>query len=242
MAKRKAENGACASNRSNLARARDELLTALPGRAAKIREAIAQTEKHMRINRLKVKWAPWEGTPETNEAIARVPSHRRQSALARMAALGKITADDLAAAHEIAGVVEMIERGAAVCGASMEARVDYAGSGRDALIESLGRIRTEVAYRLWRDRIPMPKAMILDMIVRDSSYVRTAPRYGLHWQTARRRLINALGMWSSCKIDARHAVGNEQVIEIYQRLGEGVLLPPKPRSDQMPNINERDAA
>lgn len=182
---------------------------------------------------LEARWShKQEGTPETHERIAIVPERRRQSALSRMVKLGKITADELAAAQQIAQVVEMIERGVSVRSASLEARVDNSGSSRDALVESLGRIRAEVAYRAWREAIPMPRRMIIDLIVTDVSYVRLAKSYNLHWQTARKRLITALRMWPSFQIQARQSVTKDTVHEVYSKLGDGVLLQPKPRVDQ----------
>jgi len=189
------------------------------------------------------KWRPWEGTPETNERIAQVPEHRRQSPLARMARLGKITADELADANEIASIVEMIERGVSVRSASLEARVDFAGSGRDALVESLGRIRMEIAYTAWRKAIPDPKRMIIDMLTGNVGYVDLARIHGMHWRTARKKLMTAIRIWPRFKYEARQSVDAETVQETYSRLGEGTLLAPKPKNPQpLIGMGEDEAA
>ncbi|WP_422057339.1 hypothetical protein [Sphingomonas sp.] len=179
---------------------------------------------------LEAKWSHKQGAPETLERIDRVPEHRRQSPLSRMAKLGKIDAEDLAAAEEIASVVEMIERSVSVRSGSLEARVDCSGSARDQLVESLGRIRLEVAYRAWRNSIPNPKRLIIDMVLTNTPYVRLAKEHGLHWRTARKRLISALRMWPSFKLLARHTVKRDDVEDAYARLGEGTLLAPRPKA------------
>jgi hypothetical protein len=190
-------------------------------------------ESDMRRQAIVERWSHKnEGTAETHEHFNSIPSRRRDWPLARMARLGKITADELAAAHEIASIVEIFHRSGAVGCASMEARVDYAGSAKDALIETLGRIRMELAYRGWREAIPEPKSMILDMIMLNVPYVVLAKQHRLHWRTARKRLMTALRLWPTFKILAKHEVAEADVFEVYQRIGEGVLMAPKPRNDQ----------
>lgn len=160
-----------------------------------------------------------DGTPETHEKIAALPDRRRQSPLHRMERLGKISADERAAAEQIASVIERIGRAAAIRSVSLETRVDHAGSGRDHLVESLARVRLEVAYRAWRDAIPEPKAMVLDMVTSNRSFVEQARKYGLQWRTARKRLITALRLWPGMMAAARREVERADVDEIYRRIG-----------------------
>jgi hypothetical protein len=115
-----------------------------------------------------------EGTPETHEKANALPERRRQSPLHRMERLGKISSDERAAAEEIAGVAERIRRAGSIRSVSLETRVDFANSGRDQLVESLKRIRLEIAYRAWCDAIPQPRAMVLDMVLSDQSFVQLA--------------------------------------------------------------------
>ena len=164
-----------------------------------------------------------DGTPETHEKINAVPEHRRQSPLLRMERLGKISADERAAAEEIAGIIERIGRSGALRSISLETRIDYAGSARDQLVESLARVRLEVAYRAWRRAIPEPKAMVLDMITTNQSFVQQARKHGLQWRTARRRLITALRLWPEMIAGARRDVDRQDVEALYARLGTGEL-------------------
>lgn len=100
------------------------------------------------------------------------------------------------AAQQIAFVAERIERNAAVQCASLEARVDCSGSGRDVLVERLSIARLERTYGLWRTRIAMPRRMIIDMVLADRALFATARKYGVGWPRAKRLLCNALDMWT----------------------------------------------
>jgi hypothetical protein len=133
-----------------------------------------------------------EGTPETHENAART----RQGALARLFMAGHINADQLGWAAEIAAVAESIEADVAVRGASYEMRVDYSGSGRNTIVEGIMRVRREVAYGWWRDRIPEPRRGVLDMLVGEPvSYSTIAIQYRMGKARARRLLIDALDLW-----------------------------------------------
>lgn len=210
----------------------EEMLTRLERR---VESYLRRAEREQQHEALKARWNyKNEGTPETHEHASKI----RQSALSRMHALGKISADDWAAAQEIAAVVEGIERQVGVRSASLEARVDHSGSGRDALVESLGRVRKEVAYRAWRMAIPHPKRMVLDMIVEDKGYVAVARRYRMHWRTARKILISALRMWPTFHEIATRDVDREDLRALYRRLGEGYVLPPRPRPQPAPDDAE----
>jgi|GEM_PF-1558268 len=173
-----------------------------------------------------------DGTPETHEKINALPDRRRQSPLLRMERLGKISADERAAAEEIAGVIERIGRSGAIRSVSLETRVDYAGSARDQLVESLARVRLEVAYGAWREAIPEPRAMVLDMITTNQSFVDQARKHGLQWRTARRRLITALRLWPEMIGKARRDVEREDVEALYARLGTGELRSVASRRDR----------
>jgi len=215
--------------------------------AAALREAEAEMARATAQERWSHKW---EGTPETHEKFSQAPdrvSRFGHSAIHRMHALGKITAEELAAAEEIAMVVEMIERdvsmgtGSFAILSEMLVRVDCSGSARDQLVESLGRIRLELAYRAWRKCVPQPRRMIIDMVTTNVPYVRLAAEYGMHWRTARKRLITALRMWPEFKDFARASVGRADVGEAYERLGEGTLLAPRPKPAP-PTLSEDEAA
>lgn len=197
--------------------------------SAKWRIAIADAMREVAKQELLDRYGHKRGTPETLARIDAVPDRRRQGALARMAMMGKITTDELSAACEIAQVAEMIERGVGIRSASLEARVDGSGSGRDVLVESLGRIRAEVTYTAWRQHIPLPRAMILDMVIHDKPYVAAARAHGLNYRTARKRLISSLRLWSELREEANRSVTDQVVEMAYARLGEGSLAHPLPK-------------
>ena len=197
--------------------------------SVKWRVAIADAMREVAKQELLDRYGHRRGTPETLAKHEAIPARQREGALARMAMLGKVTIDELAAAQEIIDIAEMIERGVSVRSASLEARVDGSGSGRDVLVEGLGRIRAEVAYTAWRQHIPMPRAMILDMIVRDKPYVAAARAYNLNYRTARKRLISSLRLWMELKDAAYRDVTDDAVQAVYARLGEGALAHPLPK-------------
>lgn len=187
------------------------------------------------IATLAEKWAPWEGTPETNERIersGRTKRQRRHWPLERMYIAGRISDDEYLAGQEIAAVIEMIESAVNVRSSSLEARVDFEGSARDILIESLGRIRLEIAYTVWRKCLHKPPRLILDMITTNQPYVAIAKRHNVPWRTARRLLLTALRDWPKCRADANALCDAESMAEVYARLGEGQLRLPKPKDEE----------
>lgn len=198
----------------------------LPDAAERLAAALRRREEsEQRHEAMIARWRHKnEGTPETHEKANALPERRRQSPLHRMERLGKISADERAAAEEIAGVVERLRRAGSIRSVSLETRVDFANSGRDLLVESLGRIRLEVAYSAWREAIPQPRAMVLDMILTNQSFVHLAHAHGMQWRTARKRLIAALRMWPEMARAARQDVDREDVEAVYARLGAGELL------------------
>jgi len=131
------------------------------------------------------------------ESFTRATVHRvrQASSLARMLDDGRLTMEQYGAALDIARVAEMIERSVAVRCASLEARVDNQGSSRDVLIENLTAARLEVAYTAWRQRLPMPKRMVIDMVLADRSLKATARVYRMGWPRAMSRLRDALDTW-----------------------------------------------
>ncbi len=124
-------------------------------------------------------------------------SFRRKtpSALARMRERGNLTDDQHQSAQRIAEIAEMLERTVAVSCASLEARVDCSGSSRDAIHESLYRVRAESAYTEWRAKLPLPRRMVIDMVTQDSGLKAIASRYNMGWPRAQSILKEALDLW-----------------------------------------------
>ena len=184
-------------------------------KAEKIQRHPNESEKMFRSRKLEcdlmktrlVSLAAWshknEGTPETHAHAHRT----RQGALARLHLSGGISADELAWATEIAMAAETIERDVAVRTASLETRVDFEGSARNALVEGIVRVRREVAYSHWRQWIPHPRRAVLDMITGEpKSFTAIAREYGMHKRRARQMLIEAIGMWPDAMKQAEDEV------------------------------------
>lgn len=133
------------------------------------------------------------------ETFTRATVHRirQQSSMRKLLDDGQITAGQYYAAQSIAHVAEMIQRNVSVQCASLEARVDCAGSGRDILVERLGMVRMEAVYTKWRTSIAMPRRMVVDMVLEDRSLFTTARVHGVGWPRAKRLLGNALDHWNT---------------------------------------------
>lgn len=142
---------------------------------------------------------------------------RQYSALSDMHSRGQITDDQFFAAQQIARVAEMIQRNASVQCASLEARVDYAGSAKDILVERLGFVRMEVAYSKWRTSIAMPRRMILDMVLEDRNLFVTARVYRVGWPKAKRLLREALDLWCELLWQARREIEQDDLDKAHMR-------------------------
>lgn len=132
-------------------------------------------------------------TPD--QARARTYHTKPRSALQAMNRKGSLSDEQYQSALVIARVVERIERSAATSGAGMDERVDCMGSASDCLVEHLHEVRMERAYTEWRESLPTPRRMILDMITRDHRLKAIASRYSMGWPKAQRLLRNALDDW-----------------------------------------------
>lgn len=206
----------------------DELVSRLERRweAERTREAGKQIHDD-----LQARWSHKQGAPETLDRIEAIPRRQRQTPLLRMYKSGKVSVEELAAAEQICDVIEMIQRAVAPKTARLEARVDCEGAAKDVLVEGLRRIRLEHAYSIWRDKIPEPKHLILEMIQTNLPYTQQARKFGINWRTARKRLISSLQLWIAVLEDVHKNVSAKHVHEIYDKIGGGTLLapPPKPK-------------
>lgn len=109
---------------------------------------------------------------------------------------GTIDKDQYEAAMQIQMVSERIGRSVSVRGASLEARVDNSrGSSSLFLAERLIDVQLEIAFTRWRQRLPVPRSMILDMILMSGPLFRKARSYGIGWPKARKWLIRSLDNW-----------------------------------------------
>lgn len=136
----------------------------------------------------------WKGTPETIAHAERT----HEGALVQLHRNGTINNEQLEWAAEIANVHRSIESDVAVKVASLEARVDQSGRG-GVVAESIKRVRLHLAYSYWREQIPHPKALVLDMIVGEAvGYSVAAVRHHVGHRRARSCLLAAINLWPAC--------------------------------------------
>ena len=154
---------------------------------------------------------------------AQTRRNRQQSALALMHERGAISPGQFEAVGQIARIAESIARAVSLRGSRMEPRVDFGGSGRDMLTERLAQVRLEMTYNRWRERLPMPRRMVIDMVIADRDLVGTARAHNVPWREARRRLIAALELWLELRDAVWREIDADDAARAYRRLGEGRL-------------------
>lgn len=175
---------------------------AKPGRSKRVRMIEAPVQLEPEVERavaireqqaamVRRQEAAEEATPET---LAKRRAHH--DSLDQMEANGSITAEQRECAAQIANVHRSIESDVRIALASLEARVDGGGSGANRVAEGVQRVRMHRAYTLWRDSLPAPKQLVLDMIVGDAiGYTVAARLHRMSHHTARKRLLAALDAW-----------------------------------------------
>ena len=131
---------------------------------------------------------------------------------------GVITKEQRDAVDEIAMVAEDMQRPVSLRCASLEARVDNSSGGRDVLIERLQQVHLEMAYTQWRQNLPTPKQMILQMVLHPGSLAMTARRYRMGWPKARKWLIRALDNWIEMRDRIASQVGQEDIEAAHKRI------------------------
>lgn len=133
---------------------------------------------------------------------------KSRSALEYMRQRGSLTDEQYYSAQRIAQVAEMLQSSVSGSCASMEARVDCSGSARDALNESLYRVRAEAAYTEWRSKLPLPRRMVIDMVTQDAGLAEIAAEHNMGWPKARKMLVAALDAWP--EVFGRYVKGIDQ--------------------------------
>lgn len=152
------------------------------------------------------------------QTLARTRRNRAASPFLAFYERGLIDKDQYAAALEIAAAAEGITRAVSIRGAQLAARVDSSGSAHDALVERLAAVRLEVAYTIWRSRLPMPRAMFIDMVVHPGSLKATARQHGVGWPRAKRLLFRALERWSEIREKTARRIDQEELEAAHKRL------------------------
>ncbi|MEG3089601.1 hypothetical protein [Sphingomonas sp. PB4P5] len=166
------------------------------------------------------RWSHKQGTPETLEHAART----HDGALAQLHANGTIDAEQLEWAAQIANVHRSIEADVAVKVASFEARVDQSTRG-GAVGERIHRVRMHHAYGIWREMLPAPRALVLDMIVGDAiGYTVAATRYRVNKRKSKRLLLEAIGRWPMCVAAAFSAIDQGMVDAMNEAVAPGHVI------------------
>lgn len=174
------------------------------------------------------------------QTIAVTKRNRLLSPIEDMWGRGGMSDEQFASAIEIASAVEAIERSVSVRGASLEARVDNAGAARDLLIEHIANVRSQITYSRWRERLPMPRRMFIDMIVAQQPLVRTANSYGVPWRKARAMMLKTLNLWTKLRDEVVDEIGRREAEAAQHRAGGGVLLGPR-EDDDFPDFEGPDS-
>ncbi len=153
------------------------------------------------------------------ETGTRAPTYRRRSisSLVRMHKTGRIDNAQYEAAIRIARVAEKMERDVGIRGSSV-ARVDCSSTARDALVEHLSQVRDEATYSRWRRLIPLPRRMILDMVLVDRPLATTARIHGVRWEKARRQFLDALDLWCDLRKRVSREIDEHDLMIAHARI------------------------
>lgn len=154
---------------------------------------------------------------------ATVRRNRSTSPLLTLYERGSINEDQYEAAIEIARVAEMIASPVGLRSASLEARVDNSGSAKDLLVEHIGIVRLEATYSRWRQQLPMPRRMVIDMVVDGSPVFVTARRYRIGLPKAKKVLRKALDSWIQLREKFEAEIDQEDVEAAHLRVGGGTI-------------------
>lgn len=155
------------------------------------------------------------------ETGTRAETYRRRStsSLARLNARGVITDDQLAAAQEIAIIYERIGADVAVGSGSASERVDNDGGAGSYGGESYHRVCLNQAYSRWRLKLPLPRALVLDMVTEDHQLAIIAQRHHKGWRKAIAMLKDALDMWADMKREAFDSISEADVEWLNSKVG-----------------------
>lgn len=156
--------------------------------------------------------------------MARTKRVRKKTSIEAMFERGTITKDQFQAALEIEMAVAMIEGDVSVRGASLESRVDCTGSAGGLLVERMWQARLQMTYSRWRVRLPMPRRMVIDMLVQAQPMVATARSYRTGWRSAFKRLDRALDDWIVQREKVNKEIDERDLAGAQHRAGGGVIV------------------
>ena len=163
--------------------------------------------------------------PRTGVATRAVTKRRKApSSFLSLHHHGWINVEQLGWAAEIAEACEIFRRETSPKGgASIETRVDCGRGATDELIERMTAVLWQRTYSEWRDNLPAPRQMFVDMVQQDRGLFVIARTYRKGWPVARKQLIAALDRWPRVKEAIWKRIDRDDVERVYARLGEGRL-------------------
>lgn len=147
-----------------------------------------------------------EGTLETLDKASGV----KQGSLARMFQNGHISIDQLAWSQEIRAIAQSIQREVGLCVISAETRVDNGSAFFKREEQSLGRVRSEMAYTAWRGSLEKPQP-ILAMIVEDRALRPVAETFRMRDAKLKKMLTDSLDAWPDYYRDACDRVSEKDL-------------------------------
>lgn len=158
-----------------------------------------------------------------DQSQATVKRNRMTNPMLALYERGSITEEQFEASVEIARVAEIIAQAVGMRSASLEARVDNSGSAKDLLIEHIGRVRLEATYSAWRQTLPMPRRMVIDLVTGSVSITVSSRRYRMRKSKAKVILVDALDRWIKLREKIESEIEEQEVIAAHFRAGGGII-------------------
>ncbi len=158
-----------------------------------------------------------------DQSQATVKRNRMTNPMLALYERGSITEEQFEASVEIARVAEIIAQAVGMRSASLEARVDNSGSAKDLLIEHIGRVRLEATYSEWRQTLPMPRRMVIDLVTGSVSLTVSSRRYRMRKRKAKVILVDALDRWIGLRSKIESEIEEQEVIAAHFRAGGGII-------------------
>lgn len=158
-----------------------------------------------------------------DQSQATVKRNRMTNPMLALYERGSITEEQFEASVEIARVAEIIAQAVGMRSASLEARVDNSGSAKDLLIEHIGRVRLEATYSEWRQTLPMPRRMVIDLVTGSVSLTVSSRRYRMRKRKAKVILVEALDRWIGLRSKIESEIEEQEVIAAHFRAGGGII-------------------
>ncbi|MBP6554635.1 MAG: hypothetical protein KA233_03045 [Novosphingobium sp.] len=158
-----------------------------------------------------------------DQSQATVKRNRITNPMLALYERGSITEEQFEASVEIARVAEIIAQAVGTRSASLEARVDNSGSAKDLLIEHIGRVRLEATYSEWRQTLPMPRRMVIDLVTGSVSLTVSSRRYRMRKRKAKVILVDALDRWIGLRSKIESEIEEQEVIAAHFRAGGGII-------------------